>query len=155
MYEYHAIVTRVVDGDTVDVDIDLGFNVWLSNQRIRLNDIDAPESRTSDDVEEHFGELAEQFVAGLLPVGTEVVLLSKVYRAESGKYGRILGDFRVYDAKQDTWTSLTSLMLREHHAVVYRTGEEKSLMEQDHLNNRRKLIDLGVSKLTYTQAGVE
>ncbi len=51
MYEYKAVVTRVVDGDTVDVDIDLGFNVWLKKQRIRLYGLDTPESRTSDKVE--------------------------------------------------------------------------------------------------------
>lgn len=154
MYQYQAIVTRIVDGDTVDVDIDLGFNTWLSNQRIRFYNIDAPETRTSDPVEEHFGELAEQFVANLLPVGTKTVLVSEQYRPEQGKYSRILGDFLVYDSKTDSERSLTELMLREGHAVVYRTGEEKVLMEQDSLNNRRKLIDAGVSNLTYEQAGV-
>ena len=51
MYEYKCKMVRVVDGDTVDVDIDLGFGVWLRNQRIRMYGIDTPESRTSDDVE--------------------------------------------------------------------------------------------------------
>ena len=59
MYEYKAIVVKVVDGDTVDVDIDLGFNVWLKKQRIRLYGIDTPESRTRDKVEKVFGNLAK------------------------------------------------------------------------------------------------
>lgn len=60
MYEYKAVISRVVDGDTVDVDIDLGFNVWLKKQRIRLYGIDTPESRTRDKVEKVFGNLAKQ-----------------------------------------------------------------------------------------------
>ena len=53
MYQYKAIITKVIDGDTVDVDIDLGFDVWLKNQRIRLYGIDTPESRTSDKVKRY------------------------------------------------------------------------------------------------------
>ena len=48
MYEYNCKMVRVVDGDTVDVDIDLGFGVWMRNQRIRMYGIDTPESRTSE-----------------------------------------------------------------------------------------------------------
>ena len=48
MYEYNCKIVKVVDGDTVDVDIDLGFGVWMRNERVRLYGIDAPESRTSD-----------------------------------------------------------------------------------------------------------
>ena len=48
MYEYKVRIVKVVDGDTVDVDIDLGFDVWLKNQRVRLYGIDTPESRTRD-----------------------------------------------------------------------------------------------------------
>ena len=51
MFEYKCKLVRVVDGDTVDVDIDLGFGVWLRKQRIRLYGIDTPESRTSDPIE--------------------------------------------------------------------------------------------------------
>ena len=53
MYKYKAKIIRVVDGDTVDVDIDLGFGVWLNNQRIRLYGIDTPECRTRDKVESY------------------------------------------------------------------------------------------------------
>ena len=51
MYEYKCKVIRVVDGATVDVDIDLGFGVWLHNERVRIQGIDTPESRTRDKVE--------------------------------------------------------------------------------------------------------
>ena len=55
MYEYNCKIVKVVDGDTVDVDIDLGFGVWLRDQRIRLYGIDTPESRTSDPFEKLYG----------------------------------------------------------------------------------------------------
>lgn len=65
-YEYHAKVINVVDGDTIVVDIDLGFNVVLSNQSVRLLGVDTPESRTSDKIEKVFGlaskEYAKEFV---------------------------------------------------------------------------------------------
>ena len=55
MYEYHCKILKVVDGDTVDVDIDLGFGVWLKKERVRINGIDTPESRTRDKEEKKFG----------------------------------------------------------------------------------------------------
>ena len=55
MYEYRCKVLRVVDGDTVDVDIDLGFGVWMKKERVRMMGIDTPESRTRDKVEKKFG----------------------------------------------------------------------------------------------------
>ena len=62
MYEYKCKMVKVVDGDTVDVDIDLGFGVWMRDQRIRLYGIDTPESRTSDDKEKVYGLAAKDFV---------------------------------------------------------------------------------------------
>ena len=62
MFEYKCKVVKVVDGDTVDLDIDLGFGVWLRKQRIRLYGIDTPESRTSDDVEKVYGLAAKDFL---------------------------------------------------------------------------------------------
>ena len=62
MHEYKCKLVKVVDGDTVDVDIDLGFDVWLRNQRIRLYGIDTPESRTSDPDEKIYGLLAKDFL---------------------------------------------------------------------------------------------
>ena len=55
MYEYKCKILRVVDGDTVDVDIDLGFGVWMHKERVRMMGIDTPESRTRDKVEKLFG----------------------------------------------------------------------------------------------------
>ena len=62
MYQYNCRIVRVVDGDTVDVDIDLGFDVWLKKQRIRLYGVDTPESRTRDLEEKKHGLMAKKFV---------------------------------------------------------------------------------------------
>ena len=73
MYEYRCKVIKVVDGDTVDVDIDLGFGVVLTDERVRVMGIDTPESRTSDKVEDIFGEAAKARVKELLK-GNNAVL---------------------------------------------------------------------------------
>ena len=62
MYEYSCKIVRVVDGDTVDVDIDLGFGVWMHKQRIRMYGIDTHESRTRDLEEKKFGLMAKEIV---------------------------------------------------------------------------------------------
>ena len=67
MYEYSCKIVRVVDGDTVDVDIDLGFGVWRHKERIRLHGIDTPESRTRDLEEKKFGLLAKAQVKHFYP----------------------------------------------------------------------------------------
>ena len=69
MYEYKCKIRKVVDGDTVDVDIDLGFGVWLRKQRVRLVGIDTPESRTKDLEEKNMGWPQKSFLqSGLLLV---------------------------------------------------------------------------------------
>ena len=60
MYEYKCKIRKVVDGDTVDIDIDLGFGVWLNDERVRIMGIDTPESRTSDPIEKIFGKAANR-----------------------------------------------------------------------------------------------
>ena len=64
--EYNANLVKVVDGDTVDVDIDLGFGIWLKNERVRVMGIDTPESRTSDKIEKLFGLAAKYRLQALL-----------------------------------------------------------------------------------------
>ena len=66
MYDYRAKIVKVVDGDTVDVDIDLGFGVWLKDERVRLVGVDTPESRTRDLVEKAFGLAAKEFVSNFV-----------------------------------------------------------------------------------------
>ena len=130
MYEYKCKVIRVVDGDTVDVDIDLGFGVWLHKERVRIQGIDTPESRTRDKVEKRFGLLAKEFVKGFVK-GSSVILRTQKYDAK-GKFGRILGDIIVDDK------SLSETMIQEHHAVAYH-GQSKEDIQEAHLVNRRKV----------------
>ena len=85
----------MVDGDTVDVDIDLGFGVWLRNERVRIMGIDTPESRTSDKIEKVFGEAAKQRLTSLLSSeASSNIPSSKMGENMKGKFGRILGDFK-------------------------------------------------------------
>ena len=73
MYEYNCKIVKVVDGDTVDVDIDLGFGVWMRNERVRLYGIDAPESRTSDKEEKKYGLAAKKYVQDCMPVDLSLI----------------------------------------------------------------------------------
>lgn len=139
MYEYACIIKRIVDGDTVDVDIDLGFNIWVHNERIRLYGIDTPEFRTSDKIEKVFGTYAKNYVEEILPVGSKQIL--KTTKDEGGKYGRILGDFIFDDEK-----TLVEKMIEERVGVTYH-AENKSLIIEKHEENRKYLIEKGIIKL--------
>ena len=117
MYEYKATIRRVVDGDTVDVTLDLGFNI-LYNSRIRLHGIDAPESRTRDLEEKKRGLAAKDRVKELCPVGCTVML--KTTKDGRGKFGRILGEIFVEGLVQ----SVNRLLIEEGHAVEYFGGKK-------------------------------
>ena len=78
MYEYKALVNRVIDGDTVDVDIDLGFGIWMKDERIRVMGIDTPELRTSDKLEKVFGLAAKNRLKELIPEGSIQILKTEV-----------------------------------------------------------------------------
>jgi micrococcal nuclease len=135
MYEYSATIRRVVDGDTVDVDIDLGFGVILSNQRIRLYGIDTPESRTRDPIEKVFGKMAGSFLKDKL--GKRCTLRTRM--DGKGKFGRILGEFITEDSEDDGMT-VNEIMIRDNLAVAYH-GQSKNDIEAEHLKNRQILIE--------------
>lgn len=144
MFRYNCKIVKIIDGDTVDVDIDLGFGVWIRNERVRIHGIDTPESRTRDKEEKKFGLLAKKFVQDMLKVGSMQVLVTEKPGDEAkGKFGRILGKFEVYDYKTDRSMFLGEMMIREHHAVPYTGGSKEEIAEQ-HLSNRVKLQELGV-----------
>ena len=147
MYEYKCKIVRVVDGDTVDIDIDLGFGIWVRNERVRIHGIDTPESRTRDKVEKKFGLASKAFVKNKLPKGSIQTLVTEQPGDEAkGKLGRILGKFRVYDDVSDSWTFLGDIMIREAFAVPYFGGSKTELVEL-HLSNRNKLISSGIVTL--------
>ncbi len=135
MYQYKAIITKVVDGDTVDVDIDLGFEVWLRNQRIRLYGIDTPESRTSDKVEKVFGNLAKEKILSFCPVGAKIVLQTKADDSR-GKYGRILRELIVDDV------NVNQYMVDNSYAVEY-FGKSKGDIAEEQLRNRQVILERG------------
>ena len=139
MYEYKCKIRKVVDGDTVDIDIDLGFGIWLNDERVRIMGIDTPESRTSDPIEKKFGLAAKERVQHLL--GEDATLISKVKgdgnEEMRGKFGRILGDFRTPQGK-----ILTKELMSEGHAVAY-NGGNKEAIQPKHLENRQRLVNEG------------
>ena len=76
MYEYRVNIIKVIDGDTADVDIDLGFGVVLTDERVRIMGIDTPESRTSDKVEKVFGKAAKKALQDML--GETAILKTQI-----------------------------------------------------------------------------
>ena len=145
MYEYRCKILKVVDGDTVDVDIELGFGIVLTDERVRIMGIDTPESRTSDKVEDIFGEAAKARVKELLGKGDYAILKTEVNKDGEdmkGKFGRVLGDFIV-----EEWEGqpklLTEILIEEGHAVKY-YGQNKADVQTAHLANRNKLMQEGI-----------
>lgn len=142
MYEYRVDVLHIVDGDTVDVDIDLGFGVWLRNERVRIMGIDTPESRTSDPVEKKFGLAAKARLKELL--GKQAILKTQVDKSGEdmkGKFGRILGDFVGLDGRM-----VTEVLVEEGHCVPYFGGSKDDVQAQ-HMKNRERLVAEGIVKL--------
>ena len=138
MYEYNCKVERVVDGDTVDVVLDLGFNI-LHKCRVRLYGIDTPESRTRNLDEKVRGKMASAFLKKAIEEGEKVCIQTKL-KDSRGKFGRVLGDV-VVDG-----VNINQSMVDNHHAVKY-FGQSKDDIEEEHLKNRQILIDNGILEL--------
>lgn len=123
-------VTKVVDGDTIDVVLDMGFDILFA-QRVRLFGIDTPESRTRDKIEKKYGLKSKKYLQEQLKKAKKITI--KTYKSsETGKFGRILGDVWC-DGK-----SVNQLMCKVGHAVAY-YGQNKSLVEAAHLKNRKRV----------------
>ena len=134
MYDYQCKIVRVVDGGTVDVDIDLGFDTWRCGERIRLYGVDTPECRTRDAEEKAAGLLAKEFVEEALHVGGTYTLTTK----EKGKFGRYLGTIFLTEK-----TSINAALVKERLAVPY-FGQSKVKIKEAHLANRKFLKEKGV-----------
>ena len=109
MYEYKATVHRIIDGDTVDVTIDLGFEM-TTKQRIRLYGINTPETRTRDLEEKRRGKASKARLLELINTGDRQIILQTLKR---GKYGRILGKL----LHPETRENYNRTLLKEGHAV--------------------------------------
>ena len=136
MFEYKCKLVKVIDGDTIDVDIDLGFGVWLKKQRIRLYGIDTPESRTRDLEEKKAGLFAKDVVLHYLPEGSKQVL--RTHKDKVGKYGRVLGEFVIYDSLADRQTTINQFMI-DHKIGVEYSGKSKDEIVKQHIENRKYL----------------
>ena len=137
--EYDVHVVKVVDGDTVDVDIDLGFGIMLKDERVRIMGIDTPESRTSDSVEKIFGLAAKNRLYSLLEKDAKLITTEdKSGEDMKGKFGRILGDFKAADGRK-----VTEIMIEEGHCVPY-FGGSKEDTQAAHMANRERLLREGV-----------
>ena len=127
-------VTKVVDGDTIDVIMDMGFDIMYKS-RVRLFGIDTPESRTRNKDEKVRGLLAKKYLQEALKAGKKLSI--KTYKDnETGKFGRILGDVFI-DGK-----SVNAQMVKDFMAVPY-TGQSKQAIMQLHESNKKMLIKQG------------
>ena len=115
-YIYNAEIVKVVDGDTIDVNLDLGFDVKLHKQRVRLHGIDTPESRTRDLAEKKLGLAAKKRLGELCQGKFRIKSLGK------GKYGRILGIPYTEDGRD-----ICQVLIKEGHAVEYDGGKKKKV----------------------------
>lgn len=134
MYEYQCVIKRVVDGDTVDCDISLGFGTWRCGERIRLYGVDTPECRTRDAEEKKAGLAAKNYVKRRLQQGRTYILTTK----EKGKFGRYLGVIKLEDG-----TSINAELVKENLAVAYH-GQNKDDVQKAHEENYKKLKERGV-----------
>ena len=122
-YIYRAKLDRVVDGDTVDALIDVGFDIWFK-KRIRFMGLDTWESRTRDLEEKKKGKLAKERTRQLLE---EVSSKPGYFRLKShglGKYGRVLGEIFIMDKDGKQW-SVNETLITEGHAYIYDGGKKK------------------------------
>ena len=136
MHEYKAKVTKIIDGDTIRCDIDLGFDIVMANQTIRLFGIDTPESRTRDKEEKFYGNISKQFLNDYCPKGSYITL--RTHLDKKGKFGRILGELIVNKV------NLNEQMIEENLAVAYH-GQSKMDIEKEHLYNRTQLNRRGIN----------
>jgi micrococcal nuclease len=136
MYTYEAKVLRILDGDTIILDIDLGFNTWLNNQSIRLQGIDTPDIRTKNNLEKEAGFLAKQWVENHISVGDIITVNTVVDKKE--KFGRTLGIIFSKDG-----TNINEGLLDNNLAVKY-IGQTKKQLEIDHNKNLKLLLEKNI-----------
>lgn len=134
VYRITSLV-NVVDGDTVDVVLDLGFSV-STRQRVRLLGIDTPESRTTDKEEKKYGLLAKKTLAEWCARATELELRCPK-RDSREKFGRVLGELWMREG-DGPWVNAGQRLVDEGHAVPY-DGQNKRNVERLHMLNRKKL----------------
>jgi micrococcal nuclease len=116
MHEYRSSLVKIIDGDTIDVDLDLGFDVILKKQRIRLSGINTPESRTRDKEEKEYGLAAKARLREMLEAADTITVKTAIDKKARGKYGRILGTVFADDV------NVNVTLVDEGYAIVYDGG---------------------------------
>jgi len=137
MYQYACKINKVLDGDTVNIDLDLGFNIILANQHVRMTGIDTPESRTTNKEEKPRGLLSKKKLSEQLPVGSWQKITTSRPDNNDDKFGRILGEFILEDG-----TNVNQWLIKNNYAVAYQ-GENKELVQEQHQANKKILIKRG------------
>lgn len=140
MYQYKCKIIKVLDGDTVDIDLDLGFKIILANQRVRMAGVDTPESRTTIVEEKVRGQLSKKKLAEKLPVGSWQIIETQKPDSNDDKFGRILGVFILEDG-----TRVNDWLIQNNYAVPYK-GDNKDLTQAEHQANKKILIQRGELK---------
>ena len=140
MYQYKAKILKVLDGDTVEIDLDLGFNIVLANQKVRLAGVDTPESRTTNLEEKPRGLLSKKKLQEKLPLGTWATIETLRSDNNDDKFGRILGIFIANDG-----TRVNQWLIDNNYAVGY-MGENKEAVQEAHQKNKQILIERGELK---------
>ena len=125
MYTYKCIVRRIKDGDTVLVDVDLGFNIWINNLSVRINGIDTPETRTKDPAEKRYGLIAKEELARLLPISSTQLVTTLTNK---DKFGRTIGEFYV------DGMPISKYLIENHYAIPYQTDD--TIAKQMHFQNQ-------------------
>lgn len=134
-YCYNAEVVRVVDGDTIRLNIDLGFDTVLRNQSVRLYRVDTPECRTRDLKEKAAGLLAKDVVKGFVDQGSKVIIKTRL--DTKGKFGRILGTIISEDG-----SNINEYLIDNGYAVEY-YGQSKEDVQTLHEENYQILVERG------------
>lgn len=144
MFKYRvSAIEKIIDGDTIDVVIDLGFSV-CTKQRVRLMGIDTPESRTSDKEEKKYGLLSKQklkewCMKAVASEKDDIEMELRCPEADSReKFGRVLAE--VWISEGGEWTNVNQWLCDNGYAVPY-TGQNKNDVEALHLQNRERLKD--------------
>lgn len=122
-YVYRGKLVRVIDGDTIDAMIDVGFDIWIK-KRIRFVGMDAWESRTRNLDEKKKGLAAKARLKSLLNGVSSKPGFFRIKSEGVGKYGRVLGQIFIMDAEGKQW-DVNQTLITEGHAYVYDGGKKK------------------------------
>lgn len=154
MYEYRFILDRVIDGDSIVGDIDLGFGTWMVNQHVRLNGIDAPESRMQSQMNDRdlgdqmklYGQAVTNWLNSYIQ-GT-ILTIKTQYDSQQDKYGRILADVYSRDTYTGRTTHVNEFMVESGLALEYNGKSPRSLLINEHISNMRRCQMNGFTEAT-------